>query len=80
MLKEKNQKYGVALTLIIMICLSSCTQIDYKYNCPVYPIGGNAVASELERIEYEKLRATWEWIGRINKLREELELCQNQSL
>ena len=32
-------------------------------------------ASELQQADYASYPHTWEWIGRINKLRQELELC-----
>lgn len=57
------------------LCLSSCAGISYDY-CPVYPKAGSRVAAELENLSFEQAPAFWEWLGRINKLREELELCQ----
>jgi len=39
----------------------------------VYPIAGPQVAAELENADSENYAHMWEWIGRINKLREELE-------
>ena len=59
---------------VVMICLSSCAQVSSDY-CPVYPVAGVAVAEELEQAG--DLPATWEWIGRIDKLRRELELCRD---
>ena len=56
---------------LVMNCLSSCTSVSSDY-CPVYPVAGVAVAEELEQAG--DLPATWEWIGRIDKLRRELEL------
>ncbi|MBR3676588.1 MAG: hypothetical protein IKN71_05600 [Alphaproteobacteria bacterium] len=44
--------------------------------CPVYPVAGAAVAAELENASIEDYPATWEWIGRIDKLRQELEICK----
>ncbi|MBQ8482396.1 MAG: hypothetical protein IJ218_01640 [Alphaproteobacteria bacterium] len=44
--------------------------------CPVYPVAGKAVADELENASIDDYPATWEWIGRIDKLRQELEICQ----
>lgn len=38
-------------------------------------VAGAKVAAELEQIAAEKLSATWEWIGRVDKLRRELEIC-----
>lgn len=58
---------------VVMIYLSSCAQVSSDY-CPVYPVAGEKVAAELEQAG--DLPATWEWIGRIDKLRRELELCR----
>lgn len=59
--------------LSIILCLSSCTSVSSDY-CPVYPVAGEKVAAELEQAG--DLPATWEWFGRIDKLRRELELCR----
>ncbi len=61
--------------LIVMILLTSCRQINYS-NCPQYPVAGHKVAEELKKLSYEEYIHTWEWIARINKLRQELELCK----
>lgn len=58
-----------------MLYLSSCTPVVYS-GCPVYPVAGEKVASELEKVSYEQAPAFWEWLGRIDKLRQELELCR----
>lgn len=63
----------LSLTLLALFLLSSCVTANYN-NCPTFPIGGAKVADELEKAG--ELPYTWEWIGRINKLREELELCK----
>ncbi len=60
-----------------MICLSSCTAANYD-NCPVYPVAGEKVARELEKASYADFQNTWEWLGRLNKLRQELAICQHQ--
>lgn len=59
----------------VLSCLVSCRQVSYE-NCPTYPVAGAAVAAELEKASYSEFPNTWEWIGRINKLRQELELCE----
>ena len=66
---------------IVMFCLSSCatTSSESMGSCPVYPIAGKEVAQELEHADYKSFSHTWEWIGRINKLRQELELCQGRN-
>ena len=61
--------------LIGILCLSSCTKVNYKI-CPTYPVAGPKVANELKMLDYDDFYNTWEWIGRINKLRQELELCK----
>ena len=59
--------------LLALSCLSSCATTNYD-NCPIYPVAGEKVAKELESAG--DLPNTWEWIGRVNKVREELELCK----
>lgn len=67
----------LVLMLIGMLCLSSCRTETYNQSlCPIYPLAGRAVAKELSEIPAAENPATWEWIGRINKLRQELELCR----
>lgn len=44
--------------------------------CPTYPVGGAKVGAELSRLDVKDYPNTWEWIGRIDKLRQELELCK----
>lgn len=57
------------------LCLSSCAKAAYDF-CPVYPVAGEKVAKELEKLSFEQAPAFWEWLARIDKLRQELELCQ----
>ena len=63
---------------VATLCLNSCavTNSDHIVSCPIYPIAGENVAKELEKADYTSFPYTWEWIGRINKLRLELELCK----
>lgn len=61
--------------LAALICCSSCTTANYN-NCPAYPVGGKAVGAELENIPYAGYEDFWEWLGRVDKLRQELELCR----
>lgn len=65
----------LGLTLAALSCLSSCTTVNSDY-CPVWPPAGPAVAAELEKANYSEFPNTWEWLGRLNKLRQELELCK----
>ena len=59
--------------LLSLSCLISCATTDYSF-CLTYPLAGSKVADAIENIESEEF---WEWLARINKLRQQLELCQN---
>ena len=62
--------------MLILIVLFGCsTKVNYS-SCPTYPVGGPAVGAELSRLDSTEYAHTWEWVGRINKLRQELELCK----
>lgn len=75
MLKSKKLKFGASLTLAI-VSLSACScKINYDV-CPVYPKGGEKVGQELSKLNTAEYPALFDWLGRINKLRQELELCE----
>ena len=76
MLKRKKRLFTASLILSAQLCLSSCVRESYDF-CPMYPIAGKKVAEELEKAELAEAANFWEWMGRVNKLREELELCRN---
>lgn len=75
MLKKRRLRLPLSLMLLVM-SLSGCSTPAYYSSCPVYPAGGEKVGKELATIPYEGYQATWEWLGRIDKLRQELELCK----
>ena len=75
MSQKKKQRFILSLMLLGQSFLASCTIANYN-NCPTYPVAGEKVASELEKASYDEYPNTWEWIGRIDKLRQELELCK----
>lgn len=58
-----------------MFCLSSCATENYSPVCPRYPVAGPQTAAELEKIDFESAPHFWEWLGRVDKLRQELEIC-----
>ncbi len=76
MLKRKKRQFTVALIWSGLLCLGSCVRENYDF-CPMYPVAGKKVAQELEKAELDEAENFWEWMGRVNKLREELELCKN---
>jgi hypothetical protein len=49
---------------------------SYDNYCPVYPVAGKPVYEELKNIPYQGYEDFWEWMGRINKLKGELDICQ----
>lgn len=60
--------------LIAMSCLSSCAPVVCENTVmPLFPVGGAGVAAEMQNLSAEEYPALWEWIGRLNKLRQELE-------
>lgn len=61
---------------VSFLFLVACSTTKYENYCPTYPIAGEKVAKELEQAG--DLSNTWEWIGRINKLKQELDLCHNK--
>ena len=75
MLKRRGLPYILVLTLGAMLCLNSCAKTNYEF-CPSYPLAGSKVAKELENIDFEQYSNFWEWMARIDKLRQELELCK----
>ena len=62
--------------MLAVMSLSACSTPVYYSSCPVYPVGGAKVGAELEKISFEQAPALWEWLGRIDKLRQELEVCR----
>ena len=78
---RKNLKFMHAPILTATLCLNSCATARSNAwpGCPVYPVAGPETAKELEKADYASFPHTWEWIGRINKLRQELELCPSKS-
>lgn len=75
MLILKKLLFIASLTISATACSTKCVQVNYEH-VPTYPVAGQAVAAELENLSAEEYPNTWEWIGRIDKLRQELELYQ----
>ncbi|MBR1604627.1 MAG: hypothetical protein IJ660_00795 [Alphaproteobacteria bacterium] len=71
----KKRLFTASLTLIAISFCSSCARTSFDF-CPTWPVAGEKVAAELERFNYSENPNTWEWLGRIDKLRQELEICR----
>lgn len=73
----KKRKHRSILGLIgIVISLSSCSWTTSYNNCVVFPRGGEEVGKELQNIPFEGYEHFWEWLGRLEKLKEELDICK----
>ena len=60
--------------LVAMNCLISCArEVCDESLKPVFPHAGPAVAAELQNLSAEEYADFWEWVGRLNKLRLEIE-------
>ena len=60
--------------LIAISCLNSCAPVICEQTMlPEFPQAGLQVAEELYNLSAEEFPHLWEWIGRLNKLRLELE-------
>ena len=68
-------KYKLSLMPVVMSCLGSCAPVNCEPEAllPVFPKAGMAVADELESLSAADYPNLWEWISRLNKLRQELE-------
>lgn len=65
------------LLLIVASCCNGCAMAGSDPSlCPSWPVAGPAVADELARIDPAELAATWAWIGRLDRLRAQLEECR----
>lgn len=64
--------------MLVAILCCGCTQKINSRLCAVYPIGGEKVAKELEKIPYKNFENFWEHQARLYKLKQELDLCQEK--
>lgn len=71
----KKQKFGLLLVLMMIICNACSTTESYNV-CPVWPVGGKPIGDVYRKLSTEDRVAFNEWANRLNKLRQELELCK----
>lgn len=63
----------LSLMLIVLSFLNSCAQEFCEQTVlPEFPRAGVKVAEELQTLNTEDYPNLWEWIARLNKLRQEL--------
>lgn len=75
MLKLNVARFILLLILVVILLLGCSTTANYD-NCPHFPIGGKKVADELESVPYQGNEDFWEWIARLYKLKQELDICK----
>ena len=73
MLISKKLKYIVSPLLVLVLFLSSCAKECSSPIAPSWPVAGSKVAEELEPIAGD-IPNTIEWLSRLDKLRQELNL------
>ena len=68
----------LALIVTLAISLSACGNAVFEAgSCPTWPEAGSAVALEVERgmMPADQFPAFWDWMGRVDKLRDQLSDC-----
>lgn len=71
---KKEQKFKLSPMLLAMSLLNSCATVNCEPEItPLFPYAGAKVATEMENLSAEDFPNLWEWIARLNKLRQELE-------
>ena len=66
------------LLAALAIFLAGCGSAVFESgSCPTWPEAGPAVAEEVERgmMPADRFPAFWEWMGRVDKLRDQLLAC-----
>jgi hypothetical protein len=67
----------LALTAMLLStgCATGASDVPRLSVCPPWPVAGPAVAAELGRLPEAEYPATWEWVGRLAVLRDQLAAC-----
>ena len=68
----------LALIVTLAISLSGCGRAVFEAgSCPACPEAGSVVAEEVERgmMSADQFPAFWKWMGRVDKLRDQLIAC-----
>lgn len=70
---------ATALPLFLTGCGTAISEPPARVvsnTCPAWPVAGPAVAAELvAKLPPAVAPATWEWLGRLSKLRDQLKVC-----
>lgn len=69
-----NLKSLLVLIVLSTTFLNACAVERCKETTPPWPIAGHKVAEELSTLNPTKFPAFIEWLGRLDKLQEQLEV------
>lgn len=74
-------KSPLALLSIVTLCFSGCVTAPSDppaviHACPAWPVAGPLVADELSTLPADRFPALWEWLGRLAKHRDQLEVVR----
>lgn len=73
MSKISNSKLPLVLLVVMMSLQTGCARVIYK-NAPPWPTAGTKTADELvENCPRNKCPDVWNWLGRLDKLHDQLE-------
>ena len=67
---KQRQKWLHGLMLLLTLSASGCAKAGC--DCPPWPIAGPAVAKELDYLPEKEFPALYEWLARLDKLRDQL--------
>lgn len=67
---KQRRKWLLGLMLLPILFVNACARARCDF--PPWPIAGAAVAQELDYLPEKDFPALWEWLARLDKLRDQL--------
>jgi hypothetical protein len=76
-----KRRLRLARTLLATSFLTACATATSDappppQACPAWPVAGPQVAGELQHLGEDEFPAFWEWMARLDKLRDQLEVAR----
>ncbi|MGE5145627.1 MAG: hypothetical protein ACM3N5_02710 [Candidatus Eiseniibacteriota bacterium] len=68
--------WRLSLLFIVATFSTRCTTASYSGPCPPWPAAGPEVAAELEAFSYEGHEDFWNWMARLDTLKQQLDRCR----
>ena len=78
---KSKMKLQASLAFLGLNLCVACTMANYNASqnvCPAFPIAGKEVAYELESIDEATHPNLWLWLGRLEKLKRQLSICEER--